>query len=103
MYAIITVGNQQFKVEQDMEFLTQKTGKVVGDEFETSALITSDGNKINIGSPELGDVKVRLQVLEDVKGTKIRGFKYKRRKNYHRSWGHRQSLQKLKVLGIESN
>ncbi|MCB1157946.1 MAG: 50S ribosomal protein L21 [Leptospiraceae bacterium] len=102
MYAIIKVGNQQFRVEQDLEFVSQRTGREVGSEFETPALLFAEGNKINVGTPELKDVKVKLQVLEDFRGTKIKGFKYKKRKNYHKSWGHRQELQKLKVVSISN-
>lgn len=39
MYAIIKVGNQQFRVEQDLEFVSQRTGREVGLEFETPALL----------------------------------------------------------------
>ena len=100
MFAIIKIGNQQFKVAENQVFLAQKTGKEVGSEFEAEALLLAGDNKVSIGSPEVGEAKVKLQVLEDVKGKKIHGFKYKRRKNYHRSWGHRQQLQKLKVTHI---
>jgi len=57
---------------------------------------------VNIGSPAVSGAKVSLKVLEDLRGEKIRGFKYKKRKNYHRRWGHRQSLQKLQVVSIKT-
>lgn len=103
MYAIIKVGNQQFRIEQNLEFLAQKTGNAVGSQFETKALLLADDSKVNVGSPELSNVNVKLEVMEDVKGPKVRGFKYKKRKNFHKGWGHRQPLQKLKVLSISSN
>ncbi|MDX1957592.1 MAG: 50S ribosomal protein L21 [Leptospiraceae bacterium] len=100
MYAVITLGNQQFKVRQGDKFLSQKTGVEVGKEFEKQIQLLSNENKIHIGTPFLNGSKVTLRVLEDVKGTKIDGFKYKRRKNYRRHWGHRQQLQKLEVVNI---
>jgi large subunit ribosomal protein L21 len=100
MYAIIKVGNQQFKVQPDLVFVTQKTGNEVGSQFDANPLLFADGSKIEIGSPLLSDVKVKLEVIADVKGPKVRGYKYKKRKNYHKAWGHRQQLQKLKVVSI---
>ena len=100
MYAVISLNNQQFKVEKGQVFLSQKTENPVGSEFEAKVLLTSNQNKVNIGSPTVSNSKVLIKVLEDVRSEKIRGFKYKRRKNYHRSWGHRQDLQKLEVIDL---
>lgn len=100
MYAVITIGNQQFKVEEGQVFLSQKTENAVGAEFESPIHLLSQENKVNIGTPIVNGAKVVLKVLEDVKGEKVRGFKYKKRKNYHRTWGHRQPLQKLQVVSI---
>jgi large subunit ribosomal protein L21 len=100
MYAVISLNNQQFKVEKGQVFLSQKTENPVGSEFEAKVLLTSNQNKVNIGSPTVSNSKVLIKVLEDVRSEKIRGFKYKRRKNYHRSWGHRQDLQKLEVVDL---
>lgn len=98
MFAIISVGNKQFKVEKDQVFLSEKSGKNPGEEFEANVLLLADENKVNVGSTPAA--KVTLKVLEDLRGKKIDGFKYKRRKNYMRRWGHRQDLQKLQVVSI---
>jgi large subunit ribosomal protein L21 len=100
MYAVITIGNQQFKLQEGQKFLSQKTGNEVGVQFESPVLLLAQENKIHIGKPEVSGAKVTLKVLEDVRGEKIRGFKYKKRKNYYRHWGHRQDLQKLEVVSI---
>ena len=94
MYAVISLSNQQYKVQKDQIFLAQKSDKPVGSEFDAQK------NKVNIGSPTVSGAKVTLKVLEDVRGEKIDGFKYKRRKNYHRQWGHRQDLQKFQVTNL---
>jgi len=101
MFAIIELGAKQFKVSPDQVFTAEKTGQTVGSTLEAKVLLLSDDNKVNIGSPNLSGAKVTLMVLEDCKAKKIQGFKYKRRKNYKRSWGHRQSLQKLQVVSIQ--
>jgi large subunit ribosomal protein L21 len=102
MFAIISVGNKQFKVEKDQVFLSEKSGKKPGEEFEAKVLLVADENKVNVGATPVAGAKVTLKVVEDLRGDKIRGFKYKRRKNYKRTWGHRQDLQKLQVVSIVS-
>ncbi|MDF3820064.1 50S ribosomal protein L21 [Leptospira sp. 96542] len=100
MFAIIELGAKQFKVSPEQVFVADKTGITVGNTLDAKVLLLSDNNKVNIGSPALSGAKVTLKVLEDCKGDKIHGFKYKKRKNYKRSWGHRQQLQKLQVVSI---
>ncbi len=103
MYAIISVGNRQYKVTQDQEFLTEKTGKNAGESFDAKVLLFAESNnKVHIGQPELKTARVSLKVLEDVKGNKIHGYVYKRRKNYQKAWGHRQQLQKVKVVSLSA-
>jgi large subunit ribosomal protein L21 len=103
MYAVVTIGNQQFKLEKGQVFLSQKTGKEVGSEFESPVHLLAQENKVHIGTPDVSGAKVTLKVLEDVRGDKIRGFKYKKRKGYYRHWGHRQDLQKLEVVSISAS
>ncbi len=102
MYAVISLGNKQYKVQNNEVFLTEKTSNSVGSQFDAKVLLLADKNKIHIGSPSVKEAKVSLKVLEDLRGPKIHGFKYKKRKNYHRHWGHRQDLQKMQVVKIES-
>jgi large subunit ribosomal protein L21 len=103
MYAVVTIGNQQFKLEKGQVFLSQKTGKEVGSEFDSPVHLLAQENKVHIGTPEVSGAKVTLKVLEDVRGEKIKGFKYKKRKGYYRHWGHRQDLQKLEVVSISAS
>ncbi|MCB1141896.1 MAG: 50S ribosomal protein L21 [Leptospiraceae bacterium] len=102
MYAVITIGNQQFKVEEGQTFLSQRTGKEVGTEFESAIHLLAQENKVHIGTPLVSGAKAVLKVVSDVRGDKIQGFKYKKRKSYYRRWGHRQELQKLQVVSISA-
>jgi large subunit ribosomal protein L21 len=103
MYAVVTIGNQQFKLQQGEVFLTQRTNNQVGTQFESAVHLLAQENKVHIGTPEVPGAKVTLKVLEDLRGDKIHGFKYKKRKGYYRHWGHRQELQKLEVVSISAS
>lgn len=102
MYAYIKLAGHQHKVEKDQILLTEKTGHEAGKEFTCEdVLLVSGGTDTKIGTPTVSGAAVKLKVLKDVRAPKIEGFKYKRRKGYRRSWGHRQDLQKLQVVSIK--
>jgi large subunit ribosomal protein L21 len=102
MYAIIKLSGHQHKVEKDMVFLSELTGNEAGSEFTTDEVMAvGAGEGLKIGKPFVSGASVKIKVLEDVKGNKINGYVYKRRKGFQRSWGHRQKLQKLQVVEIK--
>lgn len=101
MYAFIRLGGHQHKVEKDQVIVSDLTGHEPGSEFDcTEVLCVANGTDLKVGKPTLSGAIVKLKVLENLRSPKIRGFKYKRRKGYRKTWGHRQNLQKLQVVAI---
>ncbi|MCB1324726.1 MAG: 50S ribosomal protein L21 [Spirochaetales bacterium] len=102
MHAYIKLGGHQHRVEKDQVLLSELTGHEAGKEFACdSVLLISDGKQTRIGQPTVKGAVVKLKVLADLRSPKVRGFKYKRRKGYRRTWGHRQDLQRLQVVEIK--
>ncbi len=101
MFAIVTIGGQQFKVEKDkflyVNRLPQEEGAAVA---FTDVLLLADGDKTTIGAPTVAGAKVTGKVLEHLKGDKVIVFKKKRRKDYQKKNGHRQALTKVLIEGI---
>jgi len=101
-YAIITTGGRQFRVEEgdtvDVDLLEVEPGKTAtfGD-----VLLFADGNDVIHGNPLVSGAKVTAEVLEQRKGKKVVAFKYKRRKGYHRTVGHRRKLTRVKIKAID--
>jgi len=94
MFAIVDIAGQQFKVKKDDQLFVHRLEGNVGDSVEFSnVLMTSDGDKINLGS----SVKVKAEIVDHLKGDKVIVFKKKRRKGYQKSNGHRQYLTKIKI------
>ena len=60
-----------------------------------------DGAKVTTDATDLAKVAVTGEVLEHVKGPKIRIHKFKNKTGYHKRQGHRQPLTVLKVTGIK--
>lgn len=103
MYAIIEDSGQQFKVAEGDEIQIDTRAAEPGStiEFDRVVLVSDDG-KTTIGRPSIEGAKVTAEVLRAEKGTKINVFKYKRRKKYRRSMGHRQQLLNVRITGIQA-
>ena len=100
-YAIIKTGGRQFRVAEgdtlDVDLLDVEPGKTAtfGD-----VLLFADGKDVSHGSPLISGAKVTAEVVEQRKDKKVIAFKYKRRKGYHRTVGHRRKLTRVKIKSI---
>jgi len=103
MYAVVATGGKQVKVAEGDRLRVEKIDKEVGDTVELADVkfIAKDDGPI-LDPDTLGKAKVLCTVTGQGRGKKIRVFKYKRRKNYHRTYGHRQSYTELKIEKIEA-
>lgn len=99
MYAIIHLAGHQHRVKKDQVILSEATGNAEGAEFDCSDVMMV-GDKI--GKPYVSGASVRFKVISNLRGEKLTGYKYKKRKGYHKAWGHRQNLQKLQVVDIKN-
>lgn len=101
MYAIIESCGRQYKVaEGDVVFfekLDAEEGKKVT--FDKVVLV-SDDKKVEVGAPYVKGIKVEGKVVENGKGKKIIVYKYKAKKNYRRTQGHRQPFTKVEITKI---
>lgn len=102
MIAVIQVQGKQFKVTPEQTIYVDLTGKEAGSEIEIKdVLLIQDGTQVTVGQPYVSSASVKAKVLEEVKGPKVVGFKYKRKKGYRKNWGHRQKYHKLQILSIQ--
>ena len=103
MYAIIESCGKQYKVaEGDVVFfekLNIEEGKKVT--FDNVVLV-SDDKKVEVGAPYVKGVKVEGKVVSHGKGKKILVYKYKAKKNYRRTQGHRQPYTKVEITKIKT-
>ena len=101
MYAVLKTGGKQYRVEPGKIFKVEKLPGDVGEEvFLKNVLMVSDGENIEIGKPILENYWVKCRIIEQGRSRKIIVFKYKRRKGYKRTRGHRQHFTALKVEEI---
>ena len=103
MYAIIESCGRQYKVaEGDVVFfekLDAEEGKKVS--FDKVVLVSND-KKVEVGAPYVKGVKVEGKVVSHGKGKKILVYKYKAKKNYRRTQGHRKPYTKVEITKIKT-
>ena len=103
MYAIIESCGKQYKVfEGDVVFfekLDAEEGKKVT--FD-NVILVSDGKDVKVGTPYVKGCKVEGTVVAQGKGPKIIVYKYKAKKNYRRTQGHRQPYTKVEIKSIKA-
>ena len=99
MYAIVKTGGKQYRVEEGQSLLVERLPE---DEGATVALepVMYRGDEIVVDSAGLGKVKVQARILEHLRGQKIRVFKFKPKRGYKRTQGHRQELTRIEVTDI---
>jgi len=103
MYAIIETGGKQYKVSLKQSVAVEDLGKKPGEIIELDkVLFFADGEKFVVGTPYIKNAKVIAKVTEQDKARKIIVFKTKRKKNYRRKAGHRQSYSRLLIQDIKA-
>ncbi len=104
MYAIVSSGGKQYKVQKGEILRVEKIPGDIGASVSfDKVLMFSNGEDVNIGRPVLENVAVNGHIVEQGKAKKIIVFKYKRRKGYRRKQGHRQQYTAVKIDNIAQN
>jgi large subunit ribosomal protein L21 len=98
-YAIFKTGGKQYRVAQGELVEVEKIQGEVGSVQRFDALLVSDGSGIKVAG-DLKGAAVEAEVVSQFKGVKVLAYKYKRRKGYHRTVGHRRQLTRLKITSI---
>lgn len=101
MYAVIKTGGKQYRVHEGqtlkVEKLEAEEGAAV--DFDT-VLMVADGERVAIGAPYIVGARVSATVEAQGRGAKIRIIKFRRRKHYYKTQGHRQSYTELRIQAI---
>ena len=100
MYAVIKSGGKQYRVKPGQTIRLERLAGEVGSKVELGeVLMVEDGGNIQTGAP-LPNAKVEATILETDRADKIIVFKKKRKKQYRRTNGHRQSFTAVRIEKI---
>jgi large subunit ribosomal protein L21 len=100
-YAIIEMGGKQYRVEKGDSVVVDRVNAEKGAKVSPRAVAFAGGEKTVLDGSELDKVKVEAIVAEHLKGEKIRVFKYRPKKRYRKSAGHRSLLTRLEIADIK--
>ncbi|MDB6140380.1 MAG: ribosomal protein [Verrucomicrobiaceae bacterium] len=101
-YAIIKTGGKQHKVAVGDKLDVTKIEVNEGDNATFEVLAHGEGETLVVGTPVVTGATVVAKVLRQFKAAKVISFKFKRRKGYHRTRGHRQLLTQVEIVSINA-
>ncbi|MBV7292314.1 50S ribosomal protein L21 [Corynebacterium sp. CCM 8835] len=101
MYAIVKTGGKQYKVAEGDLVKVEKIEGEPGSSVALTPVLLVDGAEVTTAADQLAKVSVNAEIVEHVKGPKIRILKYKNKTGYKKRQGHRQPLTVIKVTGIK--
>ncbi|MGB2758070.1 MAG: 50S ribosomal protein L21 [Acidimicrobiia bacterium] len=99
MYAVITTGGKQYRVEEGQQLNIELIGEV-GAKVKLRPVLLVDGETIVSAPQMLAKASVAATVVAQTKGPKINGFTYKNKSNQSKRWGHRQKYSTVEITGI---
>jgi large subunit ribosomal protein L21 len=102
MYAVIVTGGKQYRVRKGETVRVERLAAEEGDKVEfDKVLLVGEGEDVSIGAPYVKDGKVSAKVKAHGRDRKIKVVKFKRRKNYLRTKGHRQDYTDVEITAIK--
>ena len=104
MYAIVEISGKQYKVQEgDIVFVDRLENVEEGNKITfDKVLMISDDKKVTIGQDTVKGAKVEASVIGHGKSKKIIVYKFKPKKNYRRTQGHRQPYTKIQIEKIST-
>lgn len=98
MYAVVTTGGKQYRVEAGSELIIERLAEEPGASITFDrVLLIGDGEAVTIGSPTVDGASVSGTVLAEELGPKLIIFKFKQKVKYRRRTGHRQHLTRVRI------
>ena len=99
MYAIVKTGGKQYRVEEGQTLLVERLPGDAGAKLDLEPLLFRADETL-FGN-DLGKVTVAAEVVEHLRGPKLRVNKFKPKRGYRRRAGHRQELTRIRVTKID--
>jgi large subunit ribosomal protein L21 len=103
MYAIVKVGGKQYRVEKGGQLVVDRMPEDEGATVTLQPLLyAGDGKDDTVfDGGDLAKVKVEAKVVGHERGKKIRVVKFKPKRGYKRTAGHRSELTRLEISEIK--
>ena len=101
-YAVIKTGGKQYSVTEGQTLLIERLPDDVGATVDLQPLLlAADGSDPVFEGDGLSKATVSAEIVEHLRGPKLRVFKFKPKRGYKRRTGHRQELTRIKITSIK--
>ena len=100
MYAIFRTGGRQFKVSPGDVIKVERLPGEPGSQVEFNHVFAVRKEGLSVGMPLVENARVTGVILRNARAPKIRVLKYKRKKQYRRTAGHRQPYSEIQIKDI---
>ena len=103
MYAVLVTGGKQYRVQEGDVLFVEKLNAEVETTVEFNEILAVGKEEgLVVGKPYVFEAKVVAKVLAQGKARKVIVFKFKRKLDYRKKQGHRQSYTKIQIEKIEA-
>ena len=99
-YAIVKTGGKQYRVEQGQTLLVERLPNEEGTTITLQPLLFRSTDTV-FDADGLAKISVNAKIVAHERGEKLRVFKFKPKRGYKRTAGHRQELTRLEITAIE--
>ncbi|MFZ0816063.1 MAG: 50S ribosomal protein L21 [Candidatus Sulfotelmatobacter sp.] len=99
MYAVIRAGGKQYRVAPGDVIRVEKLATGTDGQVEFPEILAVSGGEGQIGKPQ-SEARVVGELVEEGRSPKILVFHYKRKKQYKKLRGHRQSFTAVRITEI---
>ena len=100
-YAVVRTGGKQYRVEEGTTLLVERLTADEGATVDLEPLLYASGDESLFGAKLGQGLASRPRCVGHERGPKLRVFKFKPKRGYKRTAGHRQELTRLRVTGIK--
>jgi len=101
MYAVVKTGGKEYRISKGDVIRVEKMEGKVGDQVSMKdVLMVSQEGQVQLGNPLLAGAVITGEIVQEIKGRKTVTYKMKRRKNYRRTKGHRQTYTYIRVNDV---
>ena len=102
MYALVEILGRQYKAEEGKELVVDRLNMEEGSTLEIEKVLALvDGDNARFGAPYVSGAKVTATVGSEFRGEKVKVYKFRRRKGYRRTQGHRETYSRITISKIE--
>jgi large subunit ribosomal protein L21 len=102
MYAIFRTGGKQYKVSPGDKVQVERLAGEPGSSVAFHHVVAVRKESLTVGTPLVANASVTGTILRNARSRRIRVLKYKRKKQYRRTLGHRQQFSEVLIKEIVS-